>query len=100
MRLAAALFALVVVAAPAVAQDTSRQLTADDYARSERLLSQYTSALVYGASVDPHWLADGRFWYENRIREGTEFVLVDPRARSRERAFDHQRLASALSAAG
>ena len=100
MRLAAALFALVVVAAPAVAQDTSRQLTADDYARSERLLSQYTSALVYGASVDPHWLADGQFWYENRIREGTEFVLVDPRARSRERAFDHQRLASALSAAG
>ena len=100
MRLAAALFALVVVAAPAVAQDTSRQLTADDYARSERLLSQYTSALVYGASVVPHWLADGRFWYENRIREGTEFVLVDPRARSRERAFDHQRLASALSAAG
>ncbi len=100
MRLAAALFALVVVAAPAVAQDTSRQLTADDYARSERLLSQYTSALVYGASVDPHWLTDGRFWYENRVREGTEFVLVDPRARSRERAFDHQRLASALSAAG
>jgi dipeptidyl aminopeptidase/acylaminoacyl peptidase len=100
MRLAAALFAFVMVAVPAMAQDTSRQLTADDYARSERLLSQHTSALVYGASVVPHWLADGRFWYENRIREGTEFVLVDPRARTREQAFDHERLAAGLAAAG
>ena len=100
MRLPAALFSLVVVAAPATAQDTSRRLTADDYARSERLLSRHTEALVYSASVIPHWLADGRFWYQNRVREGTEFLLVDPRARTREQAFDHERLAAGLAAAG
>ena len=100
MRLPAALFALVAFAAPGAAQDTIRQLTADDYARSERLLSEHTEALVYGASVTPHWLVDGRFWYENRIREGIEFILVDPRARTREQAFDHGRLAAALAAAG
>ena len=100
MRFPAALFfALVVVAAPATAQDTRRQLTADDYARSERLLSRYTDPLVFGASVTPHWLADGRFWYERRVPEGTEFILVDPDSRNREPAFDHSRLATALTAA-
>lgn len=100
MRFPAALFfALVVVAAPATAQDTRRQLTADDYARSERLLSRYTDPLVFGASVTPHWLADGRFWYERRVPEGTEFILVDPDSRTREPAFDHSRLATALTAA-
>jgi len=83
-----------------VAQGTGRQFTADDYARSERLLSRHTDPLVYGASVNPRWLVDGRFWYENQIREGTEFILVDPRARTREPAFDHGRLAGALATAG
>jgi dipeptidyl-peptidase-4 len=100
MRLPAALVALVVLAAPLVAQGTGRQFTADDYARSERLLSRHTDPLVYGASVNPRWLVDGRFWYENQIREGTEFILVDPRARTREPAFDHGRLAGALATAG
>ena len=100
MRLCAALLALVVVAAPSAAQEAARQLTADDYARSERFLSQHTNPLVYGASVSPQWLDDGRFWYENRVREGAEYVVVDPRSRTRERAFDHIRLAAGLGAAG
>ena len=74
MRRPAALFALVVSAAPLAAQGTGRQFTADDYARSERLLSTHTAPLVYGASVNPHWLVDGRFWYENQTREGTDPV--------------------------
>jgi dipeptidyl aminopeptidase/acylaminoacyl peptidase len=48
--------------------------------------------------VRPIWLDDGRFWYENRIREGHEIVLVDPEGRDRERLFDHERMAAALSA--
>jgi dipeptidyl aminopeptidase/acylaminoacyl peptidase len=33
------------------------------------------------------------------MADGEEYVLVDPTVRSRERAFDHQRMAAALSAA-
>lgn len=40
-----------------------------------------------------------RFWYRNRTRAGTEFVLVDPTAATRAPAFDHSRVAEALSAA-
>ncbi|MEM7416123.1 MAG: DPP IV N-terminal domain-containing protein [Gemmatimonadota bacterium] len=75
------------------------QLTADDYARAERFLNQHTNALVFGATVRPQWLEDGRFWYRNTIPDGHEFVLVDPDRREKGRAFDHDRIATALSAA-
>jgi dipeptidyl aminopeptidase/acylaminoacyl peptidase len=73
-------------------------VTADDYARAEKFLRQNTSPLVFGATVRPNWLESGRFWYQNTFSGGSEFIMVDPGRRSRERAFDHERLAEALSA--
>jgi dipeptidyl aminopeptidase/acylaminoacyl peptidase len=100
MRPMVALLALLVLAEPALAQDGDRRLTAEDYQRAERFLSEHSDALVYGANVRPRWLEDGRFWYANDIPGGTEYVMVDPDGRSRGRAFDHLRLAQALSTAG
>ena len=79
---------------------TVRQFTAADYARAERFLPPATMPLVFGLSVLPNWLPDGRFWYR-RITgpEINEFVLVDPVQRTRQTAFDHARIASALQAA-
>ncbi|MGH7483071.1 MAG: DPP IV N-terminal domain-containing protein [Longimicrobiales bacterium] len=74
-------------------------LTAEDYADAERFLRAYTAPLVFGASVDAVWLPDGRFWYRNDTPDGTEFVIVDADARTRDRFFDVPRLAVALSAA-
>ncbi|HEV8606650.1 MAG TPA: prolyl oligopeptidase family serine peptidase [Tepidisphaeraceae bacterium] len=56
---------------------------------------------VYKSQIVPNWLADNtRFWYRNDLRDGgKEFILVDPAAGTRGPAFDHQRLASALSKA-
>ena len=87
------------IAWPAAAQDAPRALTAADYARAESYLGQYTNPLVTGATVRPVFLADGRFWYRNTIAEGGEFVMVDAARRTRTRAFDHARMAQALSAA-
>jgi len=93
------LIALALLAPPARAQEPQpRVLTPADYARAERFLRQHTSPLVFRASVRPTWLEGDRFWYRNDIPEGTEFVLVDPARRSRGPAFDHARLAAALSA--
>lgn len=48
--------------------------------------------------VEPRPFGDGGwFWYRNRTRNGAEFVLVDPEARTRTQAFDHVRLAAELS---
>jgi dipeptidyl-peptidase 4 len=69
------------------------------YARAERLLSWNVNLLAVGASVQPQWLEGDRFWYRNRVADGHEFVVVDPERETRERAFDHARLAAALSEA-
>ena len=100
MRHALVLF-VALMASPAFAQEpyAPTALTADDYARAEGFLGQNVIPLLYRFGVEPTWLSDDRFWYKNRIAEGAEFILVDPAERTRERMFDHPRLAGALSAA-
>jgi len=51
------------------------------------------------SAVQPNWLPDGRMWYRVTTAEGSEFLLVDPARGTREPAFDHVRLAAALSKA-
>jgi dipeptidyl aminopeptidase/acylaminoacyl peptidase len=82
---------------PASANQQSKRLTAEDYARAEKFLRQHTNPLVFGTSVRPNWIDDNSFWYRNNIPEGYEFVLVDAQKKQRKRAFDHEKLASALS---
>ncbi len=56
---------------------------------------------VYKARLTPHWFAnDSKFWYRNDLRGGKkEFVLVDCEKGARQPAFDHDKLAAALSKA-
>jgi len=75
------------------------QVTSSDYARADRFLSWNAGTLVRGDQMDPQWLDGDRFWYRNRGEEGHEFILVDPNVPSRRAAFDHHRLAAALSLA-
>ncbi|MGQ0647677.1 MAG: DPP IV N-terminal domain-containing protein [Gemmatimonadaceae bacterium] len=90
--------ALLLLAAPVAAQQP-RQLTAGDYASAERYLGQNTAPLVSGTAGRPTWLPDGRFWYRATTSSGSAFFLADPARRTRQPAFDHARLASALTAA-
>ncbi|WP_233573667.1 S9 family peptidase [Amycolatopsis panacis] len=70
------------------------QLTTTDYARAEQMLAPYRARLVPRAEVVPQWSDDGaRFWYE----AGGSYVLVEPAKSTRRDAFDHDRLAAALS---
>ena len=99
MRYSVVLLAILAATAPAVAQQQPPVVTAADYARAEKFLRANTAPLVFGATVRPTWLPDDSFWYRNTIPEGSEFVLIYPATRTRTRAFDHVRLAAALSAA-
>src|SRR6266566_6264877 len=76
-----------------------RALTADDYARAERALGPTVGRLVSGIPGRPFWLPDGRGSYRVSTATGWQFVLVDPRRRTRGPAFDHARLGEAVSAA-
>ncbi|RIK41338.1 MAG: peptidase S9 [Chloroflexi bacterium] len=76
------------------------QIGWEDYARAESFLPWNVAKRAFKLSVTPHWIDGGdRFWYLNRTRNGSEFVLVDPRRALREPAFDHARLAATLSVA-
>jgi dipeptidyl aminopeptidase/acylaminoacyl peptidase len=88
LALATATFAFPAQARPA----------ADDSPQQRR--PQFGSgARIYKDRVTPNWFAnDTRFWYRNDLRGGgREFVLVDAEKGTRTAAFDHARLATALS---
>src|SRR6266566_2819362 len=56
---------------------------------------------VYKARINPHWFQNNtRFWYRNDLRDGAkEFIVLDAEHGMRQPAFDHQKLAAALSRA-
>ncbi len=98
-RLLPMLLAVCIAGVLPVAAQQPRALTAADYARAEKFLAQNVSQLVIGGNVSPGWLSQERFWFRSQTAAGTEFLLVDPARGSRTPAFDHTRLAAALSAA-
>ncbi|UHG93877.1 S9 family peptidase [Spirosoma oryzicola] len=75
------------------------QLTTTDYQQAQRFLSSNAEQLVDHGSVRPNWFAGDRFWYRDLTAKGSEFILVDPAKGTRSAAFDHQKLADALSKA-
>ena len=97
LSLPLAILAMSSGAIPCRAQ--SRALTAADYARAEKLMNYNTNGMVFRSSVQANWLPDERMWYRVATAEGFEFVLVDPARGVREPAFDHAKVAAALSKA-
>ncbi|MFG1948675.1 prolyl oligopeptidase family serine peptidase [Nonomuraea sp. NPDC048826] len=76
--------------------------TNENYQAAELLLRRPArpGELVVGDKVRPQWIDGGtRFWYGVSTGAGKRFVLVDPAAGTREPAFDHARLAAALTTA-
>jgi dienelactone hydrolase len=76
------------------------QGTFDDYTRADALRA-LTRDKVFGGRVVPHFDAEGsRFWYRaDRAGGAHEFLVVDAVSGTRRPAFDHARLAAALTQA-
>lgn len=76
------------------------QGTRDDYRRAERFLGDEIRKLAFDGEVAPRWIErTPRFWYVTNGPNGKEFILVDADQATRGPAFDHEKLASALSRA-
>jgi dipeptidyl aminopeptidase/acylaminoacyl peptidase len=92
--------AQVAIPRPALAQNNG---TRADYARAERFLGANAQELVINDAIQPRWIAGSsaaeQFWFRNRTERGYEFVVVDVATGARRPAFDHARLAAALSLA-
>ena len=92
-----AVLTLSFAAVPLVAQEPTRRLTAEDYARAERFLAPNVAPLVSETASPPAWLPDGRFWYRRTTPAGTEIVLVDP-GRATRTVIDKAPVPTATSA--
>jgi hypothetical protein len=98
LRLPASLALLTVVALPAW-RPADAQPSRTDYARAEQLLSWNAQELLVNDAVQARWMPGDRFWYRNRSPRGWEYLVVDMATGARRPAFDHAKLASALSVA-
>ncbi len=77
----------------------SAQGTAADYARAASLADR-TRGLVYGTMASPTWVGGSRaLWYTVTVKGGMHYLLADPATGQKRPAFDHDRLATALSGA-
>ncbi len=102
MRIIPAAALVAACSASALAQQAGRtpyQFTIEDYARAERFLAPSTIPLVSGTVTRPTWHRPTRVWYRVTTATGWTFVTVDAAKKQRTLAFDHARIAAALSQA-
>jgi dipeptidyl aminopeptidase/acylaminoacyl peptidase len=74
------------------------QGTPADYERAGNV-AERVQGLVVDLAERPTWVNDARFWYRKSVRGGNVFVLVDVNPPQKRLAFDHDKVAAALSAA-
>jgi len=76
------------------------QGTLEDYQRAQRFLPGNMRSLPLISEMTPNWIEkSNRFWYRKVGAKGFEFILVDAEKNTTEPAFDHAKLAEALSRA-
>ena len=93
--------ALAAVAVSAIPATVAAQNAVADYDRAAGLRERFEAPdLVTNLAGDAVWLPSGRFWYRKAVADGNSFVLVDPAAPAKRPAFDHARLAAAISGGG
>src|SRR5882724_7318746 len=98
MRSTRRLGAFVILLLPLASTAAPAQGSLQDYQRAERFLPGNVRHLVFVADVNPHWIEKtNRFWYRRVGLSDTQFILVDAEKNTSEPAFDHERLATALS---
>ena len=74
------------------------QGTLADYQRAQQFLPGNVRHLVYVADVRANWIdKTNRFWYHRVSPKGSQFILVDAEHNASAPAFDHEKLAAALT---
>jgi dienelactone hydrolase len=95
-KLSVALASICILVCPLTA---AGQGTLADYQRAQGLTAR-ARGLVVNTPGAITWIGDSeRFWYPRAVKGGTEFVLGDAAAGTKRLAFDHDKLAAAVSAA-
>src|SRR5215467_2601855 len=95
VRAVEAVLSVALVVAPWSAR---AQGTLADYRRAAGV-NQRLAGLTVDVAQTPTWTGPSKFWYRKSVKGGAEFVAVDAATGRKAPAFDHAKLASALSSA-
>jgi len=75
------------------------QITAEDYKRADDMGKLVAGKVFYG-NVQPTWIGlSGSFLYESNTPGGIEYLIVNPRTKTKTRAFDQRKFIPAFEAA-
>ena len=96
----AATLALIATCSTAAVAQQGRQLTTADYAQAEKFMNYNVNPLVFHGVEHPEWISGDRFWYHDLGADGMTYTLVDAAKGTKGPAFDHVKLAKALTVAG
>ena len=78
------LLCIAVISFSGFAQQSPKKLTTEDYEQAAKFLGFNTYPLVDKTNVSPNWLDNGSFWYEISINGEQQFVLIDPKKKSKQ----------------
>src|ERR1051326_506343 len=95
----AKLFCAAALLATGLVCGAQAQGTLADYERAQGIRAK-ARGLVVDVPGEPTWIGKTEhFWYTRSVKGGTEFMLADAGEGTKRPAFDHDRLAAAISAA-
>src|SRR6516162_1035949 len=78
---------------------TFGQAARADYERAAKLREKYQGLAVNVPEKANAIENTNRFWYRKSVKGGNQFVVVDAQTLEKKPAFDHERLAAAISSA-
>ncbi len=90
---------LGMLAGPVLALSQAPTVSADDYARAERLVGYNATPLVDHAVTTVTWLDPTHFWYRDHDANGDRFLQMDVATGATSERIDTPRLAAALAKA-
>jgi dipeptidyl aminopeptidase/acylaminoacyl peptidase len=91
------LFSLLIFILLISCSSQSDQITLVDFQRAEKMLSVNTVPLVSGLVTGQTWLSNDQLFYKNSTGNGWRFMMANPVTKERKPAFDHEKLAAALT---
>lgn len=75
-----------------------QQVTVEDYKRANNLEDRFRGKAL-NVIDEPTWIGDTHhLWYRKTVKGGHRFIWVDAETEQKRAAFDHERMAEALSA--
>ena len=77
----------------------SAQGTLADYDRARNMQERYQGSVINLPGPMTWIIGTNSFWYRRVIRDGSEIIRVDADTLARQPAFDHEKMAAAISAA-